>query len=414
MISPYFIKISNRKKVKEVVQMDLAFNEKQEEYRQQAREWLINNIPEGWGTPEFEWPDDEFERGKFLRDWDRKLYEGGFAGISWPKEYGGQGLTPVEEIIYDEEAGKLNAPGGINVIGKLLFAPTLMHFGSEEQKKRFLAPLLRGDEVWCQGFSEPNAGSDLAAIQTKAELVGDRWVINGQKVWTSFAHHADWCFMLARTDHELPKHKGITLFLVPMKSEGITVRPLVQINGNRDFNEIFFDNVSIPQENVVGGVNYGWNVAMGTLGFERGTLALGRQVRFQNEFNTLVQISKSLNKNGENISQNSYYRQKLAELFTEIRILRYHGLKTISQLLNEGKLGPEASLQKLFWSTMHLNMGKLGLEVLGEEGPYIGKETVGRGVLQEIDLGSRGETIYAGTSQIQKNIIAERVLGMPR
>ncbi|RTR33951.1 hypothetical protein EKG37_06985 [Robertmurraya yapensis] len=394
--------------------MDLAFNEKQEEYRQQAREWLINNIPEGWGTPVFEWPDDEAERGKILRNWDRKLYEGGYAGISWPKEYGGQGLTHVEEIIYDEEAGKLNAPGGINVIGKLLFAPTLLLFGTEEQKQRFLPPLLKGDEVWCQGFSEPNAGSDLAAIQTRAELVGDRWVINGQKVWTSFAHHAEWCFMLARTDHDLPKHKGITLFLVPMNSEGITVRPLVQINGNRDFNEVFFDHVSIPQENVVGGVNNGWNVAMGTLGFERGTLALGRQVRFQNEFNTLVQISKSLNKNGENISQNSYYRQKLAELFAEIRILRYHGLKTISQLLNEGKLGPEASLQKLFWSTMHLNMGKLGLEVLGEEGPYIGKETVGRGVLQEIDLGSRGETIYAGTSQIQKNIIAERVLGMPR
>lgn len=394
--------------------MDLSFNEKQEEYRQQAREWLKNNIPEGWGTPEFEWPEDEFERGKFLRDWDRRLYEGGFAGISWPKEYGGQGLTHVEEIIFDEEAGKLNAPFGINVIGKLLFAPTLMHFGSEEQKKRFLAPLLRGDEIWCQGFSEPNAGSDLAGIQTRAELVDDRWVINGQKVWTSYAHQADWCFMLARTNHDLPKHKGITLFIIPMNSEGITVRPLVQINGNRDFNEVFFDNVSIPKENVIGDVNNGWNVAMGTLGFERGTLALGRQVRFQNEFNTLVQVSKSLNKNGENISQNSYYRQKLAELFAEIRILRYHGLKTISQLLNEGKLGPEASLQKLFWSTMHLNMGKLGLEILGEEGSYIGKESVGRGVLQEIDLGSRGETIYAGTSQIQKNIIAERVLGMPR
>lgn len=394
--------------------MDLSFNEKQEEYRLHAREWLKNNIPEGWGTPEYEWPEDEAERGKILREWDRKLYEGGFAGISWPKEYGGQGLTHVEEIIYDEEAGKLNAPGGLNVLGKLLLGPTLLLFGSEEQKKRFLPPLLRGDEVWCQGFSEPNAGSDLAAIQAKAELVDDKWVINGQKVWTSFAHHADWCFVLARTDNELPKHKGITFFLVPMNSEGITVRPLVQINGNRDFNEVFFDNVSIPKENVVGGVNNGWNVAMGTLGFERGTLALGRQVRFQNEFDAMVRISDSLTKNGEKISQNNYYRQKMAELYAEIRILRYHGLKTISQLLNEGKLGPEASLQKLFWSTMHSNMGKLGLEILGEEGPYIGKESIGRGVLQEIDFGSRGETIYAGTTQIQKNIIAERVLGMPR
>lgn len=394
--------------------MDLSFNEKQEEYRKHAREWLKNNIPAGWGTPEYEWPEDEDERGRILRNWDRKLFEGGFAGISWPKEYGGQGLTHVEEIIYDEEAGKLNAPGGLNVLGKLLLGPTLLLFGSEEQKKRFLPPLLRGDEVWCQGFSEPNAGSDLAAIQTKAELVDDKWVLNGQKVWTSFAHHADWCFVLARTDNELPKHKGITFFLVPMDSEGITVRPLVQINGNRDFNEVFFDNVSIPKENVVGGVNNGWNVAMGTLGFERGTLALGRQVRFQNEFDAMVRISNSVTKNGEKVSQNSYYRQKMAELYAEIRILRYHGLKTISQLLNEGKLGPEASLQKLFWSTMHSNMGKLGLEILGEEGPYIGKESIGRGVLQEIDFGSRGETIYAGTTQIQKNIIAERVLGMPR
>ncbi|WP_174734774.1 acyl-CoA dehydrogenase family protein [Mesobacillus harenae] len=394
--------------------MDLSFSQQQEEYRQGVREWLINNIPEGWGTPEFNWPDDEAERGKILREWDRKLYEGGYAGISWPKEYGGQGLTHVEEIIYDEEAGKLNAPSGINVLGKLLLGPTLLLFGTEEQKQRFLPALLRGDEVWCQGFSEPNAGSDLAAIETKAVLEGDNWIINGQKVWTSYAHHADWCFVLARTDNEVAKHKGITFFLVPMNSEGITVRPLVQMNGNSDFNEVFFDSVSIPKENVVGGLNNGWKVAMGTLGFERGTLALGRQVRFQNEFNTLARISSSVEKSGEKASESAYYRQKLAELFSEIRILRYHGLKTISQLLNEGKLGPEASLQKLFWSGMHVNMGKLGLEILGDQAPYIGEESVGRGVLQAIDSGSRGATIYAGTTQIQKNIIAERVLGMPR
>lgn len=394
--------------------MDLSFSKEQEEYRQHVKKWLLNNIPEGWGTPKYILPDDEEARGKILRDWDRKLYEGGFAGISWPKEYGGQGLTHVEEIIFDEEAGKLNAPSGVNVLGKLLLGPTLLLFGTEEQKKRFLPPLLRGDEVWCQGFSEPNAGSDLAAIQTRAVLEGDQWVLNGQKVWTSFAHHADWCFVLARTGDEGSKHKGITFFLVPMNAEGITVRPLIQINRNKDFNEVFFDNAYTSEENVVGGINNGWKVAMGTLGFERGTLALGRQVRFQNEFNTLAKISSSLHKSGENISENSYYRQQMAELFAEIRILRYHGLKTISQLLNEGKLGPEASLQKLFWSTMHVNMGKLGVDILGENGPYTGEESIGRGVLQAIDMGSRGATIYAGTTQIQKNIIAERILGMPR
>ncbi|PWA10685.1 hypothetical protein DCC39_11000 [Pueribacillus theae] len=395
--------------------MDLSFTPEQEAYRARAREWLLENIPKGWGTPEFEMPRTEEEMGKFKREWDRKLYEGGYAGISWPKEYGGQGLTHVEEIIFDEEAGKLNAPSGVNVLGKLLLGPTLLQFGSEEQKKRFLPPLLRGDEVWCQGFSEPNAGSDLAALQTRAELDGDEWVINGQKVWTSYAHHSDWCFVLARTDQEAPKHKGISFFLVPMDSPGVSVRPLVQLNENRDFNEVFFDNVRIPKENVVGGVNNGWKVAMGTLGFERGTLALGRQVRFQNEFNELVKLaSEKRLADGTLAIDNPYYRQKMVEVFNEIKILRFHGLKTISQLLNEGKLGPESSLQKLFWTTMHVELGEVAMEVLGEEAPYWGVESVGRGKMQDIYYTSRGATIYAGSTQIQKNIIAEMILGMPK
>lgn len=395
--------------------MDLSFTPEQEQYRKRVREWLLENIPEGWGTPQFEWPEDEQERGAFLREWDRKLYEGGFAGISWPKEYGGQGLTHVEEIIYDEEAGKLNAPSGINVLGKLLLGPTLLLYGTEEQKKRFLPPLLRGEEVWCQGFSEPNAGSDLAALQTRAELDGDEWVINGQKVWTSYAHHADWCFVLARTDPDAPKHKGISFFLVPMDSEGVTVRPLVQLNKNRDFNEVFFDNVRIPKDNVVGGVNNGWKVAMGTLGFERGTLALGRQVRFQNEFNELAKLAGEMRAaDGTLVKDNPYFRQRLVEIFNDIRIMRYHGLKTISQLLNEGRLGPEASLQKLFWTTMHVNLGEAAMEVLGAEAPYWGTDSVSRGKMQDVYFTSRGATIYAGSTQIQKNIISERILGMPR
>jgi alkylation response protein AidB-like acyl-CoA dehydrogenase len=395
--------------------MDLSFSPEQEAYRQHVREWLEANIPKNWGTPFFKWPDDEAERGKMLREWDRKLYEGGFAGISWPKEYGGQGLTRVEEIIFDEEAGRLNAPQSINVLGKLLLGPTLLHFGTEAQKQRFLPPLLRGEEVWCQGFSEPNAGSDLAGLQTRAVLDGDEWVINGQKVWTSYAHHADWCFVLARTNPDAPKHKGISFLLVPMTSPGVTVRPLVQMNGNRDFNEVFFDNVRIPKENIVGNVNEGWKVAMALLGFERGTLALGRQVRFQNEFDNLARLSGEMRTpEGTLVKDNPHYRQRLAAVFAEIRILRYHGLKTISQLLNEGKLGPEASLQKLFWSTMHKELGFLAMDILGEQAPYWGADSIGRGQMQQIHLSSHGETIYAGSSQIQKNIIAELILGMPK
>jgi alkylation response protein AidB-like acyl-CoA dehydrogenase len=389
--------------------MDLTFTPEQEQFRLRVRQWFEENLPEGWGTPHFKWPESIEERKKWMREWERKLYEAGFAGLSWPKDYGGQGMTLVEE------AGKLNAPLGFNVLGKLLLGPTLLLYGSEEQKKRFLPPLLRGEEFWCQGFSEPNAGSDLASLQTRAVLDGDEWVINGQKVWTSFAHYADWCFVLARTDPKAPKHKGITFFLVPMNSPGVTVRPLVQLNGNRDFNEVFFDDVRIPKENVVGGVNNGWKVAMSTLGFERGTLALGRQVRFQQELDEMARVSATIRTpDGSLAIDNPYYRQRLAQMQAEVRIFRYLCLKTISQLLNEGKLGPDASLQKLYWSTMHVRMGNLGMEILGPEAPYWGEDSVSRGMIQQIHLTSRGEIIYAGSSQIQKNIIAEKVLGMPK
>jgi alkylation response protein AidB-like acyl-CoA dehydrogenase len=395
--------------------MDLTFTPEQEQFRLRVRQWFEENLPEGWGTPHFKWPESIEERKKWMREWERKLYEAGFAGLSWPKEYGGQGMTIVEEAIFNEEAGKLNAPLGFNVLGKLLLGPTLLLYGSEEQKKRFLPPLLRGEEFWCQGFSEPNAGSDLASLQTRAVLDGDEWVINGQKVWTSFAHYADWCFVLARTDPKAPKHKGITFFLVPMNSPGVTVRPLVQLNGNRDFNEVFFDDVRIPKENVVGGVNNGWKVAMSTLGFERGTLALGRQVRFQQELDEMARVSATIRTpDGSLAIDNPYYRQRLAQMQAEVRIFRYLCLKTISQLLNEGKLGPDASLQKLYWSTMHVRMGNLGMEILGPEAPYWGEDSVSRGMIQQIHLTSRGEIIYAGSSQIQKNIIAEKILGMPK
>ena len=394
--------------------MDLTFSPELEAYRNHVREWFLTNLPDGWGTPEFEMPQGE-ARKKFSRDWEKKLYEGGMNGITWPKEYGGQGLSQLHQIIYYEEANKLSVPSDINFIGKNLFAPTLMTCGTDEQKRRYLPPLLKGEEIWCQGFSEPNAGSDMAALQTRAVLDGDEWVITGQKVWTSGAQNSDWCFVLARTDQDAPKHKGITFFLVPMDAEGVTIRPLIQIDGNENFNEVFFDQVRIPKDQYVGELNAGWQVAMVTLSFERGVMSLGRQTAFQREFDHLVALTAEVKLDDNRlVKDDPYFRQKLAEIYAEIRIFRYHALKTISQLINEGKLGPEASLQKLFWSGMHLRLGELAMEVLGDLAPYWGKESVGRGVMQEIDLTARGETIYAGTSQIQKNILAERVLGMPR
>lgn len=395
--------------------MDLSLSEDLEAYRIEVREWLEENLPTGWGTPLYTKPQNVEEEKVFYREWEKTIYKGGFNGITWPKEYGGQEKTSIHEIIYYEESGKLSAPPEVNALGKSLFGPTLLVYGTDAQKKRFLEPLLKGQEMWCQGFSEPNAGSDLASLQTKAELDGDEWVITGQKVWTSGAQFADWCFVLARTDQNAPKHKGITFFIIPMDAEGVTVRPIVQMDKQSMFNEVFFDGVRIPKDHYVGELNDGWKIAMTTLSFERGTMSLGRQAQFQKEFEHIVKLSKELRtEDGSLVADNAYYRQKLAEIYAEIRIFRYHGLKTMSQLMNENRLGPEASMQKVFWSSMHVKLGELALEILGEHAPYWGESSLGKGILQGNDFLSRGETIYAGTTQVQKNIIAERVLQLPR
>lgn len=395
--------------------MDLSLSKDLEAYRIEVRDWLEENLPTGWGTPLYKKPQNVEEERVFYRGWEQTIYKGGFNGITWPKEYGGQEKTSIHEIIYYEEAGKLNAPPEVNALGKALFGPTLLVYGTEEQKKRYLEPLLKGEEMWCQGFSEPNAGSDLASLQTKAELDGDEWVITGQKVWTSGAQFADWCFVLARTDQNAPKHKGITFFIIPMDAEGVTVRPIVQMDKQSMFNEVFFDGVRIPRDHYVGELNDGWKIAMTTLSFERGTMSLGRQAQFQKEFEHIVKLSKELRtEDGSLVADNAYYRQKLAEIYAEIRIFRYHGLKTMSQLMNENRLGPEASMQKVFWSSMHVKLGELAMEILGDHAPYWGESSLGKGILQGNDFLSRGETIYAGTTQVQKNIIAERVLQLPR
>lgn len=390
--------------------MDISYTPDQIAFRNRVREWLAEN----WNPAVNQLPVDEDEKAKFMKDWDRKLYQAGLTGISWPKEYGGQGLTQVEEIIFNEELGKCNAPEGHLGAGIPLLGPTLLIFGTEEQKKRYIPKILSGEEIWCQGFSEPNAGSDLASLSTRATLDGDEWVINGQKVWTTYAQYSDWCFVLARTDPNAKKHLGISFFLVPMNTSGITVRPLVQITGEKEFNEVFFDNVRIPKDSYVGNLNEGWKITMALLAFERGSYILGQQARTFNEINRLIALSRDLSIHDEAISNQSYFRQKLAQLYMEAEILRYHGLKTATKVEKGLPIGEEASAHKVFWGDLYQRVGELAMEMQGDMAHITGKDALDQGAFQHIYLSSRAVTIYGGTSQIQKNIIAERILGMPR
>lgn len=395
--------------------MNINFSEELEIYRTEAIRWLNTALPEWWHN--FEERVSDKERYEAVqKTWDQKLFEGGYSGISWPKEYGGQGESVLKEMIFEEEAGRIDAPRGNNFLGKILLAPTLLAYGTEEQKKHFLPRLAKSEDIWCQGFSEPNAGSDLAALQTKAELEEDMWVINGQKVWTTEAQNANWCFVLARTDSSVSKHKGITYFLVPMSAEGVSVRPLRKITGEADFNEIFFDNVKIPKDSYIGALNEGWKVAMTTLSFERGILALGRQARFQTEFEQALKYSEVNKLPGEQeLKHNQYFGQKFAQSFIELRVMRYHSLKTISEYINNnGKLGPEMSLQKLYWSEMRSRLGNLLMEIQGEDVNFSEEDSLSSNHFTNIYFTTKGETIYAGTSQIQRNIIAEKVLDLPR
>lgn len=392
--------------------MDLQFTKEQNEYRERARAWLEENVKKHWKQK----VTDYHQMAEELHEFEYKLYEAGYNGIYVPKEYGGQGLSYVEEVIFMQEAGKVGVPRNLNQIGKGLLMPTLLAVGSEEQKKRFIPKVLSGEEIWCQGYSEPNAGSDLASVATRAVLDGDEWVINGQKTWTSFALHADWCFVLARTDPEAPKHKGITYFLVPMKTPGITIRPMMQPHRELEFCEVFFDNVRIPKDSYVGNVNEGWKVANATLGFERGSITLKNQTNYRRNFLDLIKLSSELPVSGANHTalEDNYFRQKLANHYIEIMILKYHGMNLVSQLVNKQPIGPEASLHKLYYSEIYQSFAETAMELMGSQAPYWFEDGLSMGKFQFEYIDSRADTIHSGTSQIQKNIIAERVLGMPR
>jgi alkylation response protein AidB-like acyl-CoA dehydrogenase len=392
--------------------MDFHLTPEEETFRDEVRSWLQRHLPEGW-------PDrlpytNETEKTQFLKDWQRKLGEAKLAGIAWPKEYGGRGATLMEQVIFNEEMAKAKAPPMLNIIGVHMAGPTIMVHGTEEQKHRYLPKIGSGEEIWCQGFSEPNAGSDLAALQTRAGLDGDDYVINGQKVWTSWGHQAQWCLLLARTDATLPKHKGLTMFLVEMKSPGVEVRPLVQMTGEAEFNEVFFDNVRVPKANVLGKGNDGWNVAITTLMYERGTTWRASFVPVIME--ELLSLARATVVDGTPALRDPLLRQRVAQAYIETQALRFTYYRSLTRLMRGEVPGPEGSIIKLHASELQKKITDTALELEGMRSQVMAGSpwTIRHGYWQREFLWAPASTIAAGTSEIQRNILGERVLGLPK
>src|ERR1700730_8780835 len=394
--------------------MDQSFSPEEERFREKVQKFLQANLPPGWskggGRP------TGISQIEFLRDWQKRLYENGFLGMAWPKEYGGQGASQIEMAIYNEESARVRAPGALNVIGLSMVGPTIIAHGSADQKTRFLARILSAEEIWCQGYSEPNAGSDVASLSTRAELKGDEFVVNGQKVWTTLAHLSQWCMLIARTDPDAPKHRGISCLLVDMKTPGVTVKPLRQMTGEAEFNEMFFEDVRVPRQNLLGGLNEGWRVATTTLMNERGTTALASVMRYRIVFEEILDLVRSTTRNGAPAIGDPAIRERLAQFYVELELLRFSSYRAFSQILKGGNPGPEGSLAKLAWSELNQRMQEFVIELEGPASQLVkgSPYAVQNGRWQHHFLRSRANTIEGGTSEIQRNIIAERVLGLPK
>ena len=389
--------------------MDFRWSAEDEAFRGEVRSWLKEHlVGEYAALGSGGGPADE--TGWDVRlEWEKKLGEAGWIGLGWPQEYGGRGATITQQLIFNEEYAKANAPARVSFFGEGLLGPTLIAFGSEEQKQRFLPGILKCKELWCQGFSEPDAGSDLANVKTRAILDGDEWVVNGQKVWTTLAHHSDWIFAVCRTDPDAPKHKGLSFILLPMDQAGIDVKPLKQLTGSAEFNEVFFTDARTSADLVVGNINEGWKVAMGTLGFERGTAFLAQQLHFQHECEQVIDYAQKHGMSGDRI-----VRQKLADAWIGVQIMKYNGFRSITKMLATGSPPPEASISKLYWSHWHRHLGELEMELMGPWSEVLAGPDYELEEFQSSFLLSRAETIYTGSTEIQKNIIGERVLGLPR
>jgi alkylation response protein AidB-like acyl-CoA dehydrogenase len=377
--------------------MDLTFSESETAFRDELRSWFAANDP---GT---EPQGDEDAQYAWRRDWQRRLAEGGWAGVHWPREYGGRGATITESAIFFEELGRAKAPLPANVLGLLLAGPTIMSWGTDAQKDRYLPPILTADEIWCQGFSEPEAGSDLAALKTRAVRDGDDWVVTGQKVWTSAAQYSKWCMLVARTDPDAPKHKGLSYFLMDMEQPGVQVVPLRQITGEAEFNELFIEEARIPNENLLGGEGNGWKVALTTLMNERAGLAFFLQVRLRQLLDELIEEAA-----GRGLLDDPVVADKLGELHVKAEVLRLTAYRGLTAIEKYGQPGPEGSLTKWMWSQTNQQLTQFAADLLGPEALVTGSPWS-----YEL-LRARGNTIEGGTTEILKNIVAERVLGLPK
>ena len=391
--------------------MELTFTAADELFRQEIAQWLNENLRD-----EFEevrhrgGPGDEHRFVDERKAWERRLAEGRWTCIGWPEAWGGRGASIEQQVIYHEEYARAGGPGRMGHIGDTLTGPTLLAFGSEDQKARYLPDIRSGQAFWSQGYSEPGAGSDLAAIRTRADFDDSsrQWKITGQKVWTSLAHESDFVFVLARVDRDSVGHRGLGFFLVALDQPGVTIRPINQLTGTAEFNEVYFDEAVCAADDIVGAPGDGWKVAMGLLGFERGVSTLGQQMLFQTELDEIIRLAKL---NGT--SRDPEIRQRIAEAHIGLRTMRYNSMRTLSGG-EDGSLSREAMIYKLYWSSWQRNLGKLAMDVLGpdaellEEGPYELTK------LQSLFLFTRADTIYGGTNQIQRNLIAERALGMPK
>ena len=385
--------------------MNFAYPPEAEAFRTEFRAWLDANLdPELRDAGAMAALDSPQDLAR-MRAWNRKLADAGYAAIAWPKEYGGRGAGVMEQVVYAEEISRAGAPGTLNVIGISNIAPSIMEHGTDAQKRRFLEPMLRGDEIWCQGFSEPNAGSDLASLQTRAVADGEDFIVNGQKVWNTFGNIADWCELLVRTDTEVPKHKGISCLLVDMGLPGIEARPLVTITGEHEFAEIFFTDVRVPRSALLGPVNEGWRVAMTTLTYERGGVAR-LHLGVRKKIAALLDLARTTERHGRPAADDPVLRQRLAHLYLEGEYLKLLSDRAVSGLLHGREAGPETSLAKLVWSDCESHIAEVAGELLG---PAANTGSWGRDRVYV-----RALSIAGGTTQVNKNIVAQRVLGLPR
>lgn len=386
--------------------MDFAYTPQEEAFRLELRAWLAANPPQGYDPVTF--PQlEQNERFALQLDWQRQLHRGGWVGIHWPQAYGGRGATVMEQTIYRREMVRARLPEIANFMGTRIAGPTLIHWGTEAQKQRYIPTILNGDEIWCQGYSEPGAGSDIASLQTRAVEEGDDFIINGQKVWTSFAQYARFCLLLARTDPAAPKHKGISCFVVDMHTPGITVRPLRQINGDMEFNEVFFDNVRVPKENLVGGQNQGWPVMLTTLMFERVTFDVLSPV--ESVIAQLVEV-------GRRTAGDSSVRHQVARFYTELQAIKYTSLRQLTRQLRGEPPGPESSVVKLAASELNQRVVMFATALLGSAGQVMSDTAHAEDgdYWMHCALSTHLYTIAGGTSEIQRSILGERVLGLPK